>query len=110
MSLLIIPLSQFMKRISSNASKINNLFERNPITANAITGFITFFSGDVVSRGVLNNSNNNINNDNNNNNNNSKSNNDNENSIINNNNTKSFLTGILGAFMNGVILTGKIIN
>ena len=63
--------------------------------------------GDVVSRGVLNKSNNNnINN----NNNNSKNNNDNENSIINNNNTKSFLTGILGAFMNGVILTGEIIN
>ena len=64
--------------------------------------------GDVVSRGVLNKSNNN--NINNNNNNNSKNNNDNENSIINNNNTKSFLTGILGAFMNGVILTGEIIN
>jgi len=94
MSLLLSPLSQLMKRVSNNANKINSIFEKNPITMNAITGFITFAGGDIVARNV-------VVNDNNNNNKNHIDSNTNT-----NNNIRTVLTGLLGAVMNGFILTG----
>ena len=48
MSLLIMPLSQVIKKMSLNTTKINNIFEKNPITANAVTGFITFAAGSIT--------------------------------------------------------------
>lgn len=92
---LLSPLTQLAKKASSNASKINRIFEQNPITANAITGFITFAAGDVVSRGINNNMNDNDSVDS---------------SNTNNSNTRTLLTGVLGAFMNGIILTGWYVN
>jgi hypothetical protein len=60
---------------------------------NAITGFITFAGGDIVARNVV------VNDNNNNNKNHIDSN-------TTNNNIRTVLTGLLGAVMNGFILTG----
>lgn len=87
-----------MSMFSLFKNNIKTIFERHPILANSSTGFITFSCGDVISQAILLNINNkHINNIN------------NyyyyyQSKIIKINFDKALCTGILGAFMNGIVM------